>query len=78
MIYIVQSPTKSSIDEPTRKAVSLVKSLELNNDDPGFKGFNHMQILLNRFGDRAAPNIVPFDNSTIRTVKINAKMLGST
>ena len=37
-----------------------------------------MQIVLNRFGNHAAPNTVPFDNSQMRKVKINAKMLGRT
>ena len=37
-----------------------------------------MQIVQNRFGNPAAPNTVSFYNSTVRKVKINAKMLGST
>ena len=37
-----------------------------------------MQIVLNCFGNRAVPNTVPFDNSKIRKVKINAKWLGET
>ena len=37
-----------------------------------------MQIVLNSFGNHAAPNTVPFDNSQMRKVKINVKMLGRT
>ena len=34
--------------------------------------------MLNRFGNRAAPNTVPFDNSTKIKVKISAEMLERT
>ena len=37
-----------------------------------------MQIVLNCFGNRMAPNTMAFDNSKMRKVEINAEMLGST
>ena len=69
----MQEPNK--IVESTRNAVSLVKSLE-PNWIMTMSGL--MQIVLNRFGNHAAPNTVPFDNSQMRKVKINAKILGRT